>query len=127
MLADPRQLRTDFVYDSLWVLPLDVAALLSARTYASAGTLTIEVVEPGGPKGRFVLDGGPDGATCIEAPEQTPDVTLNRAALGAALLGGNSWATLAHAGEVDEHTTGALARADAMFVTAPAPATLTWF
>jgi len=127
MLADPRQLRTDFVYDSLWVLPLDVAALLSARTYASAGTLTIEVVEPGGPKGRFVLDGGPDGASCIEAPEQTPDVTLNRAALGAALLGGNSWATLAHAGEVDEHTTGALARADAMFVTAPAPATLTWF
>jgi len=127
MLADPRQLRTDFVYDSLWVLPLDVAALLSARTYASAGTLTIEVVEPGGPKGRFVLDGGPDGASCIEAPEQTPDVTLNRAALGAALLGGNSWATLAHAGEVDEHTTSALARADAMFVTAPAPATLTWF
>ena len=42
-------------------------------------------------------------------------------------LGGNSWATLAEAGEVDEHTPGAVARADAMFATAPAPATLTWF
>ena len=127
MLADPRQLRTDFVYDSLWVLPLDVAALLSSRTYSSAGTLTIEVVEPGGPKGRFVLDGGPDGASCIEAPDATPDLTCPRAALGAVLLGGNTWATLAEAGEVDEHTPGALARADAMFPTAPAPATLTWF
>jgi predicted acetyltransferase len=127
MLADPRQLRTDFVYDSLWVLPIDVAALLSARTYASAGLLTIEVVEPGGPKGRFVLDGGPDGASCIESPDATPDLTCAYAALGAALLGGNAWATLAEAGEVDEHTPGALARADAMFTTAPAPATLTWF
>jgi predicted acetyltransferase len=127
MLADPRQLRTDFVYDSLWLLPLDVAALLSARTYASPGRITIEVVEPGGPKGRFVLDGGPDGASCIEAGEQSADVTLSHAGLGAVLLGGNSWATLEQAGEVDEHTTGALARADAMFLTAPAPATLTWF
>jgi predicted acetyltransferase len=127
MLADPRQLRTDFIYDSLWVLPLDVAALLSARTYASPGTLTIEVVEPGGPKGRVVLDGSSDGASCIEATEQSPDVTLSRAGLGAVLLGGNAWSTLEHAGEIDEHTAGAVARADAMFLTTPAPATLTWF
>jgi len=127
MLADPRQLRTDFVYDSLWVLPLDVAALLSARTYASAGRLTIEVVEPGGPKGRYVLDGGPDGASCLAAPDATPDLTCPHAALGAVVLGGNTWATLSEAGEVDEHLPGALARADAMFATAPAPATLTWF
>jgi predicted acetyltransferase len=127
MLADPRQLRTDFVYDSLWVLPLDVAGLLSARTYASAGTLGIEVVEPGGPKGRFVLDGGPDGASCVEAPDTTPDLTCSRAGLGATLLGGNTWSTLLAAGELDEHVVGAAARADAMFATAPAPATLTWF
>jgi predicted acetyltransferase len=127
MLADPRQLRTDFVYDSLWVLPLDVAALLSARTYASAGSLAIEVVEPGGPKGRFVVEGGPDGASCVEAPEATPELTCSRAGLGATLLGGNTWATLLAAGEIDEHASGVVARADAMFATAPAPATLTWF
>jgi predicted acetyltransferase len=127
MLADPRQLRTDFMYDSLYVLPLDVAALLSARTYASPGTLTIEVVEPGGPKGRFVLEGGPDGATCLEAPDATAALTCSRAGLGAVLLGGNTWTTLLAAGEIDEHASGAVANADAMFATAPAPATLTWF
>jgi hypothetical protein len=42
-------------------------------------------------------------------------------------LGGNSWATLLAAGEIDEHAPGAVARADAMFITTPAPATLTWF
>jgi hypothetical protein len=47
--------------------------------------------------------------------------------LGAVLLGGNSWSTLEQAGEIDEHTAGAVARADAMFLTSPAPATLTWF
>ena len=77
MLADPRQLRTDFVNDSLYVLPLEVATLLSARTYASDGVLTIEVVEPGGPKGRFVLDGSPDGASCREAPDATPELTCS--------------------------------------------------
>jgi predicted acetyltransferase len=127
MLVDPRQMRTDFVYDSLWVVPLDVAALLSARTYASAGALSIEIVDPGGPKATFVLDGGPDGASCLEARDASPDLSCPRASLGAVLLGGNRWSTLAEAGEVDEHDAGALARADAMFATAPAPATLTWF
>jgi hypothetical protein len=56
-----------------------------------------------------------------------PDLSCSRAALGALLLGGNSWALLAEAGEIDEHTVGAVERADAMFATAPLPATLTWF
>jgi predicted acetyltransferase len=127
MLVDPRQLRTDFYMDSLWVLPLDVAALLAGRTYAAGASTTIEVVDPGGPTCRFVLDGGPDGANCREAAGALPDLTCSRATLGALVLGGNSWATLAEAGEVDEHTAGAIARADAMFATAPAPAMLSWF
>jgi hypothetical protein len=63
----------------------------------------------------------------LEARDATPDLSCSRASLGAVLLGGNRWSTLADAGEVDEHDAGALARADAMFATAPAPATLTWF
>ncbi len=127
MLTDPRQLRTDFVNDSLWLLPLDVAAMLSARTYAVDGAIAIEIVDPGGPRARFALDGGPEGATCTATETATADLACSRATLGAVVLGGNSWATLAAAGEVDEHRPGALARADAMFATAPAPATLTWF
>jgi predicted acetyltransferase len=127
MLADPRQLRTDFYNDSLWLLPLDIAALLGARRYAVDGRMTIEVVDPDGSVSRFGVEGGPDGASCREESSSTPEVSCSRSALGALLLGGNSWATLAEAGEVDEHAVGAIARADAMFATAPAPATLTWF
>ncbi|MGO9872440.1 MAG: GNAT family N-acetyltransferase [Acidimicrobiia bacterium] len=128
MLADPRQLRTDFFNDSLWLLPLDSAALLGARAYSAAGQLTIEIVDPVGSRSRFSLDGGPDGASCREdARNVSAALTCSRSTLGALLLGGNSWATLAAAGEVDEHAAGAIARADAMFAAAPAPATLTWF
>ena len=127
MLADPRQLRTDYFLDSLWILPLDVAALLSARTYSSNGALTIEVAGPSGTRSRYLLDGGPDGAVCREVPSATADVTCSLATLGSLVLGGNSWALLNEAGNVDEHTAGGVGRADAMFATAPAPATTTWF
>jgi len=127
MLADPRQMRTEFYNDSLWLLPLDVAALLSARTYASNGQLTIEVVDPDGARSRFALDGGPDGSSCRERASSSPDVTCSRSTLGALLLGGNSWSTLQEAGEIDTYTLGAVAKADAMFATTPVPATLTWF
>ena len=127
MLADPRQLRTNFYNDSLWLLPFDIAALLAARAYTSAGKLTIEVVDPGAASSRFVLDAGSDGAICREVVEALPDLSCTRATLGALLLGGNSWALLAEACEIDEHSAGAVARADAMFATTPLPATLTWF
>ena len=45
----------------------------------------------------------------------TADVTLAAADLGAVLLGGVRWDVLGRAGLVDEHTPGALARADALF------------
>ena len=35
MLTDPRQYRTDGVRDFLWLRPVDTAALLAARTYAT--------------------------------------------------------------------------------------------
>jgi predicted acetyltransferase len=127
MLADPRRMRTEFYNDSLWLLPLDAAALLAARTYASGGRLTIEVVDPDDSRSRFALEGSPGGSSCRESAASSPDLTCSRSALGALLLGGNSWATLTEAGEVDEHASGAVAQADAMFATAPLPATLTWF
>jgi predicted acetyltransferase len=127
MLADPRRMRTEFYNDSLWLLPLDPSALLAARTYASAGKLTIEVVDRDGSCSRFALDGSPEGSSCRESAWSSPDLSCSRSALGALLLGGNSWATLTEAGEIDEHSSGAIARADAMFATAPLPATLTWF
>jgi predicted acetyltransferase len=127
LLADSRKLRTDFLIDSVWVLPLDAAALLGARTYATSGKLVIEVVDPDGSRERIALDGGADGATGTAGSNAVPDLSCSRSTLGALSLGGTSWATHAAAGAIDEHSTGAIARADAMFAAAPAPATISWF
>lgn len=127
LLADSRKFRTDYVIDSVWLLPLDAAAILAARTYSAPGKLVIEVVDPEGSRARVALEGGPDGAACLEDSSAVPDLSCSRSTLGSASLGGTSWATLAAAGAVDEHSAGALARADAMFATAPAPATVSWF
>jgi predicted acetyltransferase len=127
LLADIRMLETDYLTDSVWVLPIDPAALLAARTYTTEGALVIEVVDPDGGSRRVALDGGPDGARCDERRDAVPDLTCSRATLGALSLGGTQWATLGAALAVDEHTPGAIARADAMFATSPAPATISWF
>jgi len=127
LLADSRRLRTDYLIDSVWVLPLDAAAFLGARTYSASGSLVIEVVDPDGSRVPVALDGGAGGAECAERPGAVADLSCSRATLGALSLGGTSWATYAAAGAVDEHTAGAIARADAMFATAPPPATISWF
>ena len=127
LLADNRKLRTDYLIDSVWLLPLDAPAVLAARTYSAPGAIVIEIVDPDASGTRIALDGGPDGARAEARPTATPDLSCSRATLGTASLGGTSWSTLAAAGAVDEHTPGAIARADAMFATTPAPATISWF
>ena len=47
--------------------------------------------------------------------DRRPDLARAVADLGALLLGGVAWATLRRAGLVDERTSGAVARADALF------------
>jgi predicted acetyltransferase len=115
-LADSRALSVTREHDNLWLRPLDVARCLSSRTYATTDALVVEVVDDDRPDvgGRFRLDATPDGATCARTTHD-PDLTLGVADLGALLLGGVAWATLRRAGLVDQHTTGALARADALF------------
>jgi len=132
LLADPRQLRTTVVMDSLWLRMLDVSECLAARGYAAQGALVLEVQEPnstsadgtvpgGGPTlRRYLLDTGPDGAVC--GPTTRPaDIALGVAELGAVYLGGTSFTALAQAGRVHETACGALARADRLFATALAP------
>jgi predicted acetyltransferase len=121
LLADPRRLRAEAVNDNLWVLPLDIPALLAARAYAAPGRVVIEVDGE-----RCEVDAGGDGVTATRS-KRSADLVCSRATLGAASLGGNSWFVLADAGLVDEESAGALRRADAMFTTIPAPATLSWF
>ncbi len=107
------------VYDGLWVRPVDVAAALRGRGYAADGRVTLEVVsDPQFPDnvGIWTVE---DGA--VRRSTRRPDVRLDVQALGAAYLGGFSFARLAAAGRVEEAARGGLVRADALFRVDAAP------
>ena len=122
MLADSRRLRATHLADNLWIRLLDIPVALAARRYATPERLTFEVSDAFLPDlaGRYTLEGGQDGAACARS-DHPADLSLDVAALGATYLGGVSFTNLARAGLVHEETPGALARADAMFATFPAP------
>jgi predicted acetyltransferase len=128
LLADPRRLRTGVLADFLWARIIDVPAALGGRSYGTDGSLVLDVVDDfmGLGTGRFAVEGGPAGATCARTRKKA-DLALSIADLGALSLGGNAPSALAAAGRVEERTRGALARADAMFVTHPAPYCRTGF
>jgi predicted acetyltransferase len=130
LLRESRRMRVTRLGDSLWVRVLDAPAALSARTYATPGRAVFEIADPlrpdGDAAGRFVLDGGPDGADARRTTDE-PDLVLDVAALGGILLGGVRPSTLARAGVVRERTPGALAIADAMFAVEPLPFSMTDF
>lgn len=122
-LRDPRAYEVRWLNDWLWARILDVPAALSARTYATEGSLVLDVVDPmragGAASGRFHLDGGPDGASC--KPTDAPaDITLTVESLAGGWLGAVPFTTLAAAGRV-EASREALLRADALFRSIPLP------
>jgi predicted acetyltransferase len=127
-LADPRRLRTVEVGDHLWLRLLDLPAAMTARRYATEGRLVLDVRDPLRPRnqGRWLLEGGPDGASCTPTRAEA-DLSLEVTDLGAAYLGGSRLATMARAGRVQELTAGALVRADAMLASDPPPWTTTHF
>ena len=121
MLADPRRLQRS-TRDGLWLRLVDVRAALELRTYMEPGRLVFEVKDDVCPwnQGRFELDASPEGGVC-RPTEASPDLTLSVAALASAYLGGVSFTTLCGAGVVDEHTGGALLRADRIFAVQQQP------
>lgn len=130
LLTEPRAVRTSRVGDWLWARLLDVPVALAARRYAMNAGLVLEVIDDerpdGAAAGRFELEGGPDGASC-RPTIANPDLVLDVADLGAIYLGGVRPSTLARAGLIEERTSGALARADAMFAAEAVPFCNTWF
>ena len=127
-LPDPRRLRVRQLRDHLWVRVLDVATALSARTYGTDDALVLELDDELRPEnnGRWLLDAGPDGATCVRT-DRAADLALRAADLGALYLGGVPVSTLAAAGRVRELTSTAVARADAMLLVHPSPWCTTHF
>ena len=107
------------VWDGIWLRLVDVGAALSARGYASDGRVTLEVVaDPQFPDnvGTWTVADG-----VARRSRRRPDVRLDVQALGAAYLGGFSFAQLARGRAGAEAARGGLARADALFRTDAAP------
>ena len=127
-LPDARRLRVRQLRDHLWVRVLDVAAALSSRTYGSDDALVLELDDEFRREnsGSWLVDGGPDGATCTRT-DRAADLTLSAADLGALFLGGVPVSTLAAAGRVRELTPGVIARGDKFLLTHPSPWCTTHF
>ena len=127
LLHDARVARQMAIFDFVWVRPLDVPALLTARRYTASGRVVIDVVDDQGlAGGRFVLDASPEGATC-RASDEPADLTMPVRTLGAVSLGGMRLRALHAAGWCDELTAGAVTSADAVFTGPTVPWCNTWF
>ncbi|MEC4015681.1 GNAT family N-acetyltransferase [Streptomyces sp. H27-D2] len=121
LLGNPRAARVRTHADFLWLRPLDVPALLEARSYPAAGSLVLEVHDRAGlAAGRYRLDAGPDGASCAPTTESA-HLALDVGELGALYLGDESAVRLAALGRVSEERPGAAARAEALLRTARRP------
>jgi predicted acetyltransferase len=112
-LVQPRRLNF-LVREGIWVRLIDVAAALSARTYATDEAVVIELADEFCPwnAGRWRVSRGG-----VEKTSAAADLACDASALGCAYLGGFTFAELARALRVRELRDGALMRADAMFAT----------
>ncbi|HZD65205.1 MAG TPA: GNAT family N-acetyltransferase [Acidimicrobiales bacterium] len=124
MLSDPRQLQATAARDGLWVRLVDLTGALAARRYAAEGVVVLEVMDRFCPwnRGRWRLEGGPEGGECRRARAgDKVDLALDVATLGALYLGGHGVAPLVHAGRLAEESPGAARRLGAMLAADPAP------
>lgn len=127
MLRDPRRLRR-VVQDGSWLRLVDVRSALERRAYRATDSIVLDVRDAfcEWNAGRVRLEVSPVGARCTPTTD-APDLTVEAWALAAAYLGGTRPSTIAHARGVEEHTPGALPRADAIFATDRAPWTPVFF
>lgn len=130
MIADQRA-ATVQTYEHEWLRVLDVAAVLSSRTYAAPGIFVLSVTDPlGFADGAWRLTIDAEGAAVVEPLDEqmdaAADVTLSVGALSSLVLGGVSAATLRAAGHVRAEAKVALAL-DASLTSPTAPYLSVWY
>jgi predicted acetyltransferase len=121
LVAEPRRLRMK-LGDALWLRILDVERALSARSYASNGSVSLELDDaflPGN-AGTWQLRVS-DSEAEVTRVDGGAELRLDVSDLASAYLGGFSFTRLARAGRVEALAEGALDRADALFRTPVAP------
>ncbi|MEY4340238.1 MAG: Enhanced intracellular survival protein [Actinomycetota bacterium] len=115
---DTRAVSVNGEWDELFLRPLDVDACLTGRSYGDArGSVALAVADPMFPDNNGTWAISAEGAHRTTAPA---DITATVNALGSTLLGGFSWARQAAVGAASG-SADAIARADALFHTEPAP------
>jgi len=118
LLLDRRAARITAAHDETWLRVVDVQQALTARRYQGEGSVTIAVNDPllQSNSDSFVI--AADGAVMTDRP---PELQVDIEGLGAVLLGGTSWRSLALAGLVRTDDPSALAAADRLFAVPDAP------
>jgi predicted acetyltransferase len=121
MLEDVRSANPT-VHDGLYLRLVDVDRALAARSYAGPLDVVLDVVDELCPwnAGRLRLSGDADGAVC-ERTDAPADLTIGVRELGSIYLGGTTLRALAKAGQVREHTAGAVRTVSRAFVSDVAP------
>jgi predicted acetyltransferase len=121
MLSDPRRLGMT-IGDAVWLRLVDLPRAMEQRAYSGTDRLVIEVHDAFCPwnAGRWQLDATPESAQ-VRQTDGDPDLVLEAADLGSTYLGGVSLAELALGGRLEERTSGAVARGDALLRTPLAP------
>lgn len=120
-VAQPRRMRLD-LRDGLWLRLVDLPAALEGRGYDADGAIVFDVRDEFCPwnAGRWLLEVA-GGRARVSRTESTADLALDVSALGAAFLGGVTFAQLARAGQVDGLAPDGLARAGRLFRADVAP------
>ncbi|WP_336082800.1 GNAT family N-acetyltransferase [Nocardia sp. SSK8] len=119
-VTDARWLRTHR-RDALWLRLLDVPAVLSARTWAADGTLTVRVHDTRGwAAGTYHLEVDKGVGTCHRTTTE-PDLELDVATLGSIVLGGTPASGYLRAGQIRAADPRHVWRWDAMATPERAP------
>lgn len=122
LASNPRALSVQY-RDALFLRILDVGRSLQARTYGEDIECVLRVrdriLQDNEETWVLTVTGGV--GECVRVPSATPQVTLSIDALGAAFLGGVTFASLAGAGRLRVHDDAAVRALDRAFGTHLAP------
>jgi len=118
LLADRRAARVTAVHDETWLRIVDVRQALSLRRYVGDGAVTIAVNDPLLSKNSATHTIARSG---VESTSRRPDLSVGIEGLGAVLLGGTTWHSLAAGGLARAEEPAALTVADQLFTVRDAP------
>ena len=118
LLLDRRAVRVAAVFDETWLRVVDAQEALAARRYAGDGAVTLAVNDLLLPNNSATFTIAGDGA---EKTDRPPHLHVSIEGLGAVLLGGSTWRSLAVAGLARADDPAALVMADRLFAVSAAP------